>query len=190
MKILAFVDIHGNKAAVQRLSKLAEKADLLICAGDLTNFGADLNNLLKILDKANITTLIIHGNHETAQQINKASKNFKNIKFIHNKLIIINNYSFFGYGGGGFEQKDKALEDQIKKIKNKISVFVTHQPPYSTKLDKINNHHAGSKSIAKFIKELNPRFNICGHLHENINKKDRINKTFIVNPGFGKIINI
>ncbi len=191
MKILAFVDTHGNKTAIKRITKLSKKADLIICAGDLTNFGADLNKLLKELNKTNKTLLIIHGNHELPKQFKKTPKN---IKFIHNQLLIINKYAFFGYGGGGFELEDKALEKLIPKIKNKIKnkilIFVTHQPPYNTKLDLINRQHTGSKSILKFIKILKPKLNICGHLHENISKKDKINKTFIVNPGYGKLIDL
>ena len=103
-------------------------------------------------------------------------------------------YAFFGYGGGGFELEDKTLENLIpklkKQIKNKIFIVITHQPPHNTKVDMINRHHAGSKTILKLIKELKPRLNICGHLHENINKKDKKYKTFIVNPGFGKLIEI
>jgi len=194
MKALTFVDTHGNITAIKKLVKLSEKADLIICAGDLTNFGADLNKLLKILKQTNKTLLIIHGNHETEQQLKQAEKKFKFIKFIHNKLYIKDNYAFFGYGGGGFEQEDKALEKLIPKIKtqikNKTFTFITHQPPYNTKLDKINGQNTGSKSILKFIKELKPKFNICGHLHENISKKDKISKTFILNPGFGKLINL
>ena len=191
MKILTFVDIHGNKTAVERIVKLAEKADILVCAGDLTYFGENLNKILKRLEKIKKPLLIIHGNHETEEQFKKAEKKFKFIKFIHNKLYTINNYSFFGYGGGGFKTEDKTLESLTSKIKTKkILILVTHQPPYNTKLDLINKQHTGSKSILKFIKELKPKLNICGHLHENINKKDKINKTFIVNPGFGKLIDL
>ena len=48
MKILTFVDTHGNQTAIKRLANLSKKADLLICAGDLTEFGANLNEYLKI----------------------------------------------------------------------------------------------------------------------------------------------
>lgn len=194
MKILSFVDIHGNKAAINRLLKLAPEADLLVCAGDLTDFGKNLNEILKIFEKTNKQLLIIQGNHEQESQLKQAEKKFKFLKLIHNKLYTINNYSFFGYGGGGFELEDEQLESLIPKLKESIKkqtlTFVTHQPPYNTKLDLVDRRHVGSKSITKFIQELKPKLNICGHLHENINKKDRIQKTFIVNPGPGKLINL
>lgn len=194
MKILTFVDTHGSITATKRLVSLAKKADLLVCAGDLTNFGTNLNKILNLLKQTKKQLLLIHGNHESEKILKQAAKKYKLINFIHNKLYILEDYAFFGYGGGGFEQEDKALESLIPKIKpkikNKTLILVTHQPPYKTKLDYINKTHAGSKSITKFIKELKPKFNICGHLHENINKKDRIGKTFILNPGYGKIINI
>lgn len=194
MRILAFVDIHGNKTLAKRLVSLSKQADLLICAGDLTFFGKNLKEILEILEKANKPLLIIPGNHESEDQIKQISKKLSFVHFMHNKLYILNQYAFLGYGGGGFEIEDKSLESLIpkikEKIKNKVFILITHQPPYNTKLDLINRQHVGSKSLLRLIKELNPRLHICGHLHENISKKDRVNKTFIVNPGFGKLINL
>jgi len=40
MKLLLFSDIHGSLRHVRKLQKKAkkEKVDMIICAGDLTNF--------------------------------------------------------------------------------------------------------------------------------------------------------
>ena len=60
---------------------------------------------------------------------------------------------------------------------------MTHQPPYKTKLDKLQSGYAGNSSLRKLIEKTQPKLNICGHLHENENKQDKIKSTLIINPG-------
>ena len=52
----------------------------------------------------------------------------------------------------------------------------THAPTY-TKVDKIGKNPVGNKSIRNFISEAKPDLVVCGHLHENAGKKDKIGKT-------------
>jgi len=49
MKILAFTDLHGRINLLDTLKKKARKCDIVICAGDLTNFEQGLRNTLAIL---------------------------------------------------------------------------------------------------------------------------------------------
>jgi len=198
MKIFAFTDTHGDKKVINNLiKKIKEKSpDIIVCAGDLTNFGTGLKSLILKFKTLKSPFLIIPGNHETNKELQTACKKNKEVLNLHQKSYEINNYIFFGYGLGGFDTIDKKLEKIIplfKKTINKNSrvILITHQPPYKTKLDKLPSGHAGSKSIRKFITEINPILHICGHLHENENKKDKIKNTIIINPGDkGKLIKI
>src|SRR3989344_3590714 len=119
-----------------------------------------------------------------------------NIIFLHKRSYSIGDYTFFGYGGNGFIQEDKKLEsliEKVKKITKEKLIFITHMPPYNTKLDYLpyGKRHAGSKSSSKFIKELKPVLTACGHLHENFKKEDSIGKSLIINPGpEGQLIEI
>ncbi len=193
MKILAFVDVHGNKTALNKIIEKSKNADLLVCAGDITNFGQGLNKTVNLLSKTNKPLLIIPGNHETASEIKSLKQEF--IINIHKTLYRIDDYIFFGYGSGGFSLRDIALEKITKEIKqivkNKKFILVTHAPPYGTTADTINGQHHGSVSITKMIYETSPIINICGHLHETANKKSILRKTLIINPGpYGTLINI
>lgn len=196
MKILAFVDIHGNKSALKRLVELSKDSNVLVCAGDISNWGKDLDELISILEKANKPLLIVPGNHETAEQIRLLSKKFKFVIPIHKGSYQLNEYVFFGYGEGGFSQEEPSLARIIPKFKetikkDQIVILVTHAPPYGTKLDFLMPNHSGCKTITEFIKDIHPKLVICGHLHENFGKKDIINKTLMINPGpSGKIINL
>ena len=198
MKLFAFTDTHGNKKVISLIIKRIQisNPDIVICAGDLTNFSVGLQKLLNMFEKTNLPLLIIPGNHETNSSLTKACRKTKFAINIHKKIYQINNYLFFGYGLGGFGRKNIELEKLIPKIKKvaerKTLILVTHQPPYKTNLDYLKNlSHQGNKSIKKLIKEVKPKLNICGHLHENENKKDKLYSTFIMNPGKdGKLIEI
>src|SRR3989344_1980278 len=81
------------------------------------------------------------------------------------------------------------LETEIKKE----NIFLkTHAPPDDTRLDCLpQTGHVGSKSKKEFIKKHKPLLVICGHLHENEAKKQKIKSTMLVNPGSkGEIIEI
>lgn len=186
MKILAFVDTHGNKKAIEIIIKKAKKEnpDILICAGDITNWGENIKSLIKDLEKLNILLLIIPGNHETSELIDSISS--KLIINLHKKSYELNDYIFLGYGEGGFSKEDKEFEKITNKFKKTIKkdskiILVTHAPPYG-RLDFIFGHQ-GNEAIRKFIEEIQPIIHICGHLHEYEGKEDKIKRTRIINPG-------
>lgn len=199
MNILAFSDLHGSEEALNVLLRKAEKADIIVCAGDISNWGRDIDIMLKKLKKPRLLMLLIPGNHEFDEELREACSKFEYALDIHRAHYEIDGYVFFGYGGGGFALESKEFERLgarfIKNIKNreeKKIVLVTHGPPYGTKVDFIPGlGHRGCQSVRKFIEQYQPTVSICGHLHETSSLKDKIRKTLIVNPGpYGKIIKI
>jgi uncharacterized protein len=200
MKLLAFTDLHLSSLALKKLkSKVKkQKPDLLICAGDMTIFEQDLDYILNKLNKFNIKTLLIHGNHETDFVVRKQCKKYKNLIFIHKKHYKHDNHIFFGYGGSGFSliepdfyKTGEKFQKIIKKNKHKRIILITHAPPYNTNLDLIVDNHCGNKTFRNFVARNKIDLYICGHLHENFNKIDHIKKTHVINPGpYGKIIKI
>jgi len=198
MKILAFVDLHRNGKALEEIKKKSKKADIIVCAGDISIFENKLDKLLFQLNSLKKEILIIRGNHESEESLKYLSKLLSNIKYIDEKSYIKDDYLFLGYGGGGFSMVDKhfiklskRFEKKIKKNRDKKIILVTHAPPYKTKIDRIGKESCGNKSIKNFILKVKPDLVISGHLHENSGKKDKISTTIVINPGpFGKIINI
>lgn len=198
MNLLAFVDLHEDKKAFKRIKFKAKNANLIVCAGDISNFGANLEKLLSELNELGKTVLIIPGNHEMDYELKKLCKKFKNIHDIHESHFRKKNYLFLGYGGGGFSIEDKEFDKislKFKKIIKKSDkvILVTHAPVYGTKLDYLMwlKDHRGNISIRRFVEDINPELVICGHFHENDSKVDRIKKTMIINPGKqGKLIKI
>lgn len=199
MKLLTFTDVHGSLHALKRIEQKTktQNPDLLVCAGDISIFEQGILGLMKRLNKLNKKVIIIHGNHEDCPTLVKCSKLFKNIIYIHKKSFIKNDVLFLGYGGGGFSivdrEFDRIVKNRFKKVikggKGKKIVLVTHAPPYKTILDELAEGHCGNKSIRNFIEKNKIDLLICGHLHENFGKEDRIGKTKAINPGpFGKIV--
>ena len=105
------------------------------------------------------------------------------------------------------EEKIK-LRNVYNKIFNKLSsayqkrnkkfpvIFISHNVPYNTKLDIIKdkksyayNKHLGSYIARKFCEKYQPLLCIGGHVHEG-KGKDKIGKTILINPGFGKDANV
>jgi Icc-related predicted phosphoesterase len=197
MKILLFTDTHGELKLFEKVEKRSKKSDFILCAGDITFFEENLKFFLKRLNKIGKKVFIVHGNHEGHKKIAKEVKKFKNIFFVHKKIKEFKDYLIIGYGGGGFAFEDEKFDKFAKKSKKKIKkkkkkkIFLIHGPPYNTRLDKLGKEHVGNVSFRRFIEENELDLVVCGHLHENEGKKDKINNAKIINPGpKGKIIRI
>ncbi|MBL7051595.1 MAG: metallophosphoesterase family protein [Nanoarchaeota archaeon] len=199
MKILAFVDTHLDEKAIKQIIKKSKKVDIVICAGDISWLGQGTKEaLFDLSKKIKKNIYIIPGNHETNSELIKVCEKKKNLIYVNKRLIKLEDYYFFFWGGGGFAERDKNLEKRIPKLKKKLTkkdqlIFITHGPPYKTKLDILEYiGHVGCKSQKKFIKELKPLVHICGHIHENSEVQQVIYKrTLIINPGpAGKILEI
>lgn len=188
MRVLGFVDTHGSAAALRNVLKKAKRADVIICAGDLSFFQENLEVLLAKLARTKKLVLMIPGNHEDENLLKDMCGVFDNIFYLHERSYHFGKYVFFGYGGGGFSRKDKRLERLAKKFRKHVKkgekvILFTHAPPYKTNLDRIDNDYVGNESINRFVKLIKPKLLICGHIHENSKKRDRIGTTKIVNPG-------
>lgn len=197
MKILACVDMHGSKRAFKELKKKAKKADIVVCCGDITIFGIEQEKIVKEFDKLGKEVLMLHGNHELDRELREDCKKTKNVKFMHRALLRKNGIVFLGLGGGGFALKDKKFEKWSKVVEKKIKkgekvVLMLHGPPYGTKVDELTKGtYCGNKSYTVWIKRKQPKLVVCGHIHENFGRIDKIGKSLVVNPGpFGRIIKV
>lgn len=194
MKILAVSDLHGNiKPIINYLNE--NKVDLIIISGDITHFGpAELGeDILNEISSFNVPVLAIPGNCDPgSMHINIDNSQAINI---HARNIVMKEVGICGFGGSNptpfntpLEFEEVQIYDEAKKpldgIKDqKITLFITHAPPYNTKTDLLpSGAHVGSKSLRKIIEELQPTVNICGHIHE-AKGTDKIGKTKIINPG-------
>ena len=191
MKILCIADIHGNVEKIENIKDL--NPDLILVAGDITNFGGKekAKEVIKALKNACKNILAVPGNCDYPEVLDLLEEMGISI---HGKGVKIDNRTgIFGVGGSNitpfntpFELEESEivslLEAGYKAIKDcKIKILVSHAPPFGI-LDKISSGlHVGSKAISEFLKENKVDYVVCGHIHEakGIEKVDEI--TFI-NP--------
>jgi uncharacterized protein len=194
LKILAVSDLHGEIKPIIAYLK-SKKVDLVIIAGDITHFGPPElgEDLLNEISSFGVPVLAIPGNCDPeSMYVNIDQSQAINI---HARTLVIKNIGICGFGGSNPTPFDTPLEfeeiqiyDEAKKAiegikKEKITLFITHAPPYGTKTDLLpSGEHVGSKSLRKIIEEMQPTVNICGHIHE-ARGTDKIGNTTIVNPG-------
>ncbi len=196
MKLLLFTDIHNSAKAFDKVREKASHVDVVVCGGDISMFGHGMKPMLKNLSALKKPVVIIPGNHEEFKDFDHACAKHANIYNVHRKTLFINGLYFQGYGGGGFSFKDQELEDLLPKFlrdrpQGAKLVFLSHAPPYKTKLDPVCGEPAGSKSLRWLISKLNPDVVVCGHLHDNFGTEDKLGSAFVINPGpEGKIISL
>ncbi len=154
------------------LKEKAAKADTIVCGGDITIFGDGLNTMLRKLASLKKPVILIPGNHESPDELERACQKFDTIYNVHKKTMLFNGVLFQGYGGGGFSYTYPELEALSKKflrdkLKDTPLVFLSHAPPYKTAVDDICGEPSGSKTLRNLIQVLKPTLVVCGHIHEN-----------------------
>ncbi len=92
-----------------------------------------------------------------------------------------------------FDKIVEKLDFVFKKRDKKLpTIFISHNIPYKTKLDIITNKnsyaykkHLGSYIAREMCIKYKPLLCVGGHIHDN-RGKDKIGKTIVINPGYGK----
>ncbi|MFP4195275.1 MAG: metallophosphoesterase [Candidatus Woesearchaeota archaeon] len=189
MKALIFGDTHGDAFMLEILKRKAEQAETVFCLGDLTIFGEELNYMLTILDEFPAPVYLIHGNHETEDEMKQAVKKHTNITYVHKQQVKAGEFTIIGYGGDGFSKHDEEFETSFEKSSKELkephkTVVLLHGPPAETRLDiPFDNHHSGSESYREFIEAYEPLIVFSGHIHECEGEYDLIGETILHNPG-------
>ena len=193
MQILAISDIHGRQNFNAEIKELMSSVDVIVIAGDLTNFGhaKDASSILQNIQLYNENILAVPGNCDHPDINDTLISMGMNL---HGVMRTIHNTAFYGLGGSGktpFSTPQENSETGITSILNRYNkdddlqyhVFVSHAPPAQTKLDRtFLGTHAGSKAIREFIGKFQPDVVICGHIHES-RGVDMIGPTRMINPG-------
>ncbi len=189
MKVLVFSDIHSDARALERLMSI--EADYYVCAGDLVNWGRQLDAMGEILKRRADRVYVIPGNHETASQIEDLCAKLGMHQF-HSEHVKVGEFYMTGLGYSNPTPFDTPGEYSEEELERKLHAFdglkpmiaVCHAPPYGTVLDRITNlKHAGSKAVREFLKREEPRYFFCGHIHEAAGASDKLGPTSAMNVG-------
>ena len=172
MKILAMGDLHSSENALHLLKERIQRdrPDVLVLAGDITNFGPE-DYVRAVLDAANgVQTLAVHGNCDPApvrEVLTSAGVS------IHQEFRPVEKYTFVGLGGSPPPMME------IPQITDLI--IVSHVPPKGYN-DLSPRGHMGSNRLLSMVKKLHPIMVISGHIHESPGAAKDMGTVF-VNPG-------
>jgi len=189
VRLLIFSDIHGDRAALEKL--MAMEADYYFAAGDLANFGRGLDALGPILRKRASQMYVLPGNHESESDIVRFCREF-GLHDFHGQTIQIAGYNVGGLGYSNptpfdtpGEYSEQELRDRLRKFSGLDSlVMICHTPPKGTTLDRAaEGRHFGSEAIREFIDREQPRYFYCGHIHEAAGQKTVFGRTEAWNVG-------
>ena len=202
MRLLAISDPHGDYAQIPALVRKAGKAgsvDVVLIAGDITNFGPDelTYDLLSLLEPLGCPVLAIPGNCD--QRSILATLDASSAVNLENAVHTIGNVTFAGIGGSNptpFDTPFERSEDEISAMLDDLLsrageaeepgariVLLSHAPPKNT-LDRIPGGNAGSEAIAGAIGKVD--LIVCGHIHEDQGTMVRSahgKETVVVNVG-------
>jgi hypothetical protein len=194
MKILVISDIHGRLAKLDRIKTELAKADVVVVAGDITNFGGrdEAREILKPMLSLAKRLFAVPGNCDLPE-VNELLKELR--VSLHGRSSVVEEIGFFGVGGSNptpFATPQEYTEEHLRELlesgysaikERSTKVLVTHSPPFGTKLDLTSSGmHAGSRAVKAFIKEKKPTLALCGHIHE-ARGVARVATTTVVNPG-------
>lgn len=190
MKLLLFSDLHRNKAHCRRLVELAEKADVVVGAGDFGSFRTGIKKTIEWLQEINKPAVLVPGNSESYDELVRACKVWTSAVVLHGNGLELLGAPFFGIGGGipvtpfgpwSYDFTEEQAADLLKDCPQ-YAILVSHSPPKGI-LDVSSGKHLGSTAILKTIEEKSPRLVVCGHIHESAGAKKTYGDSVVINAG-------
>jgi Icc-related predicted phosphoesterase len=172
VKLLIFSDIHNDWKALERL--LAIEADYYIAAGDQVTWERGLDRCGEILASRAGKMYVLPGNHESANDIAGMCARHGLHNF-HERHLEVGKWRVAGLGYSNptpFNTPGEYSEPQLAERLQRFAeldplVLVCHAPPFETPLDQIRpGLHAGSRAVRDFIRQHQPAYFFCGHIHE------------------------
>lgn len=193
MKLFVLADIHGRTEYPEDAISEMRKADIVVIAGDITNFGGSKETayIIDLIGALNDRIVAVPGNCDKPAVGDFLTAHGMNL---HGTARIIDGVQFLGIGGSNktpFHTPNEYTEEEMEKTLQRFPeksnaghcILVSHAPPFNTKMDKMFlGLHVGSRSIRGYIEKKQPDIVVCGHIHE-AHGADRIVETLIINPG-------
>jgi Icc-related predicted phosphoesterase len=201
MKILCLSDLHGDTTALGLLKQGLSEADLILVAGDFTDFGgrAEMASVLAFFAARKAAVAAVGGNCDRSEarrlldaeglSVDGKPKAFK----LDGGLVTV-----IGAGGGllrtgltPYERKDAELSASFEAAFHEMPgprpdhghlIALSHNPPHGCDADLRHGVHVGSKGLRNILDALAPVLWVCGHIHES-RSVSRVGPTLVVNPG-------
>ena len=192
MRVLAFSDIHRDLRQAGRLAERARDVDVVLAAGDLASVHRGLEEVIEVLAVIETPTVLVAGNNETDAALRAACVGWSAAHVLHGQGVEIDGVSFFGLGGGvpvtpwdwSFDLTEEEAAERLAGCP-RGAVLVVHSPP---KGHVDGSRRLGSQAVLEAIEDKQPRFAVCGHIHEAAGEQDTIGESRVLNVGPSGIV--
>ena len=198
MKIVNFSDTHNLHDQVK-----LPKCDIAIFAGDLSGRGNRMETAFFLRwfgkqDQCKYKVMTI-GNHDLGfdkkhdeethayNWLDDLIQKHSNITILNNSSVNIEGINIWGspatpwYHGDrwAFNYKKADIGDIWELIPNNTDILVTHGPAFGILDEIFDGRHVGCIQLLDKIKEIKPKYHICGHIHEGYGIVEQDDTIFI-----------
>ncbi len=195
LDLVAVADLHGH------LPRTLPSGDVLAVVGDV--FPSDAHRLDRQLDWLTSAfvpwlarqrferILLVAGNHDflfaTPRRV-WLDRLPPNVCYLQDETATIRGLRIHGspwvpvFGGWPFELPEIELAEKWQRIPADADVLLVHGPPFGfCDLTAADRRHAGSQTLNRRIKEIEPQLVVCGHIHEAYGQAWLGEKTLVAN---------
>jgi uncharacterized protein len=205
MLILALADAHGSSLGLKELAPTIERADLVLLAGDLTDFGGarEARALLAEIEASNRAIAAVAGNCDKAgvRELLIAEG-----LSADGRLVEAGGARVIGAGGSPlrsgltpYERRESELAEALFSAASDAAergktgmplVALSHVPPKGSGADQRKGQCVGSQALRDALDRielvlgsgLRPILWVCGHIHESPCASS-LGSTLVLNPG-------
>ncbi len=187
MNITAISDTHGYHEQLRLTG-----GDVLIHAGDISKRGmkVEVDYFLEWFSKQPYEyKIFIAGNHDFYfEYFPEDSLTIipENVIYLNDNGITVEGIKIWGspitpwFHDWAFNRhRGKDIDPHWQMIPDDIDILITHGPVAGILDTTIRKHNVGCEDLLKKIKTINPKYHICGHIHEAYGVHDNGSTLFI-----------
>lgn len=158
VRILAVADMHASSLGLSTCKRFVNEyePEIMVVAGDITNFGPT-EWAEKFLDAFELPLLAVNGNCDLDGVTSAIKSRDHNDMIDRRKEFLGLEFLGLGYPSG---------LDFDTLIGENIDVVVSHVPPRGCN-DMVLDQRIGDHYLRDFLRRLEPRLVISGHVHES-----------------------
>ncbi len=197
MRLVCITDLHGVRAALERVLADAGEADVVLLGGDLTSFGSpiDAERAVRVAQERAPLVLAVVGNTDSAAIQERLVELGASL---HGRGVMSGGVGLHGLSGippwkrGMYQLSEEELAAALESGYAQIArcrhhVLLAHAPPHGLHADRtFSGIHAGSTAMRSFVERTRPALVLCGHIHEG-RGIEQLGPTTIVNCGHGAL---